>query len=51
MIHIDDEYVPTGDTLKPGLVGVPSSKFMFTLILLENHQGKTTRYVCFAENE
>ena len=51
LLRIDDESAPTGDTLKQGSVGIPTNKYMFSLILLENHQGKTVTFVCLAENE
>lgn len=51
LLRIDDVSVPTGDTLKQGSVGIPNNKYMFSLILLENHQGKTVTFVCLAENE
>lgn len=32
-------------------MGMPTNKYMFSLILLENHQGKTVTFVCLAETE
>lgn len=51
LLRIDEESVSTGDTLKQGAVGIPTNKYMFSLILLENHQGKTVTFVCLAETE